>query len=187
MKVSGIVIAGGKSKRMGTNKSLLIYKQQSFVERAANLLSQFTDDLFINSNIDYTHFSYRILPDIILNTGPIGGLYTSLAQIKYKMALVIPVDMPLLTTEVLTYLLKQADFSKKVNIFRTNDRLQMLTGLYHKDLVPVLKQQIDTGDFKLRNLLKKTSHHIIDAGDFSSQFVNINTPESLQKIQQKNG
>ena len=63
----------------------------------------------------------------------------------------------------------------------------MLIGLYHKDLIPVMKQQIDAGDYKLRNLLEKTSHHIIDAGDFSSQFINVNTPESLQKLQQKNG
>ena len=187
MKISGILIAGGKSKRMGTDKSLLTYGQQSFVERAANLLLQFTDDLLISSNTDYPDFNYKIVPDKILNTGPIGGLYTCLPYIKYDMALVIPVDMPLLTTEVISYLLEQADFSKKINIFRANDRLQMLTGLYHKDLLPVLKQQIDTGDYKLRNLLNKTPHHIIDAGDFSSQFVNINTPESLQKIQQKNG
>ena len=187
MKISGIVIAGGKSLRMGTDKSSLVFQNQSFLNRAISLLQNFTDDIIVSTNDKIKAINYKTIPDAIHNTGPISGLYTCLSHIKYDIALIIPVDMPLLTTEVLTYLLKQADFSKKVNIFRTNDRLQMLTGLYHKDLVPVLKQQIDTGDFKLRNLLKKTSHHIIDAGDFSSQFVNINTPESLQKIQQKNG
>ena len=187
MKISGILIAGGKSKRMGTDKSLLTYGQQSFVERAANLLLQFTDDLLISSNTDYPDFTYKFVSDNTPNTGPIGGLYTCLPYIKYDSALVIPVDMPLLTTEVFAFLLQQANFSKKINIFRANNRLQMLTGLYHKDLIPIIKQQIDAGDYKLQNLLKKTPHHIINAGDFSAQFININTPESLQKLQQKNG
>ncbi len=187
MKISGILIAGGKSKRMGTDKSLLTYGQQSFMERAVNLLRQFTDDLLISSNTDYRDFPYKFVSDNIPNTGPIGGLYACLPLIKHDSALVMPVDMPLLTTEVFSYLLRQADFSKTVNIFKANDRMQMLTGLYHKDLMPVLKQQIGAGDYKLQNLLKKTSHHIIDAGDFSSQFININTPESLQKLQERNG
>ena len=187
MKVSGIVIAGGKSLRMGTDKSSLVFQNQSFLNRAVSLLQNFTDDIIVSTNDKIKAINYKTIPDSIHNTGPISGLYTCLPYIKYEIALVIPVDMPMLTTEVISYLLEQADFSKKINIFRANDRLQMLTGLYHKDLLPVLKQQIETGDYKLRNLLNKTLNHTIDAGDFSSQFVNINTPESLQKLQKKNG
>ena len=187
MKVSGIVIAGGKSLRMGTDKSSLVFQNQSFLNRAVSLLQNFTDDIIVSTNDIIKAINYKTIPDAIHNTGPIGGLYTCLSYIKYDSALVIPVDMPLLTTDVFTFLLQQADSSKKINIFRANNRLQMLTGLYHKDLIPIIKQQIDAGDYKLQNLLKKTPHHIINAGDFSAQFININTPESLQKLQQKNG
>ena len=186
MKISGIVIAGGKSLRMGTDKSSLIYRNQSFLERTAGLLQHFTGDIIVSANnqIDKT---YKIIPDSVQNTGPIGGLYTCLPLIKNDRALVIPVDMPLLNIEVLQYLLQQADFNKKISVFKAGGRLQMLTGLYHKEIVPLLQKQMNTGDYKLRNLLKKIPHQIIDAGKFSPKFVNVNTPDELKKLNLKHG
>lgn len=187
MKVSGIVIAGGKSLRMGRDKSSLVYRNQSFLERAVDLLQHFTGDIIVSLNNQITGKPYKIISDTVQNTGPIGGLYTCLPHIKNDRALVIPVDMPLLNVDVLQYLLQQADLNKKISVFKAGGRLQMLTGLYHKEIVPLLQKQIEAGDYKLRNLLKSIPHQIIDAGEFNNLFININTPAELQKLNLKNG
>ncbi len=187
MEVSGIVIAGGKSRRMGTDKSSLLYRQQSFLDRAVGLLRNFTADIIVSTNEQIASTDFNAIPDIIQNAGPMGGLYACLPHIKNDRALVIPVDMPLLNVEVLQYLLQQADLHQKISIFQAGGRLQMLTGLYHKDIVPLLQKHIATGDYKLRNLLNTIPYQIIDADHFNSLFININTPEQLTKLHLKNG
>lgn len=187
MKVSGIVIAGGKSLRMGKDKSSLKYRNQSFLDRAIGLLQNFTGDLIVSTNDKLKNKNVKVQQDAVQNAGPLGGLYTCLPQIKNDRALVIPVDMPLLSVEVLQYLLQQADIRKKITVFQAGGRVQMLTGLYHKDIVPVLKKQLAAGDYKLRNLLQKVPSQIVEAADFTPLFVNINTPGELQKLNLKNG
>ena len=186
MKVSGIIIAGGKSLRMGTDKSLLIYRNQRFIDRAIGLLQNFTEDIIISTNDEIKAIHYKTIPDIIQNTGPAGGLHACLPKIKNERTLVIPVDMPLLNVEVLQSLLQQADLNQKITVFKTDERLQMLVGLYHKDIVPLLKKHMAIGDYKLRNLLKNIPHQIIDAGAFGSLFINVNTPAELKKLSLKN-
>ena len=187
MDISGIVIAGGKSLRMGIDKSSILFRTQSFLDRAVGLLQHFTDDIIISANKNITHGAYRIISDIVQNAGPMGGLHACLPHIKNDRALVIPVDMPLLNIEALQYLLQQVDRQQKMTIFNANSRLQMLTGVYHKDIVPLLQNHLDTGDYKLQNLLKKIPCQIVEAGEFSPIFVNVNTPEQLNKLNFENG
>ena len=187
MEISGIVIAGGKSLRMGTDKSSLMFRNQSFLDRAVGLLQHFTNDIIVSTNKNIPHNAYKTIPDIVPDTGPMGGLHACLPQIKNDRALVIPVDMPLLNVEALQYLLQQVDMQQKLTVFKAGDCLQMLTGVYHKDIVPLLQTHLGTGDYRLRNLLKKIPHQIVDAGEFSSIFVNVNTPEQLNKLNFENG
>ncbi len=187
MKVSGIVIAGGQSLRMGIDKHSLIFRNQSFIDRAVGLLKNFTPDIIISANDKSHSYAYKTIPDSVPNTGPMGGLYTCLPLIKNDRALVIPVDMPLLSPEVLRYLLQQADLSKKITVFHANDRLQMLAGLYHKGIVSFLQKQLAAGDYKLQNLLKTIPHQIIEAKNFSPLFFNINTPGQYKKLNLENG
>ena len=186
MKVSGIIIAGGKSSRMGFDKTQILYRGNTFMQHAISLLAQFTDDILISYHKD-TKFPYRVYTDEIPGTGPIGGLFTCLQHIQNSHAIVIPVDMPLLDAEVLNFLLKQSDNQKDINVFQSGNYPQMLVGLYHKNIVSVLKKQIERKDYKLQNLLQKSSYQFIPGDKFATRFMNVNSPGELSKLLQENG
>lgn len=184
MKITGAVIAGGKSKRMGFDKLSILFQQKTFLQRATDLLEHFTDQIFINSNQDISS-RYPILKDEIKDIGPMGGIYSMLKQIKTAQVLIVPADMPLLNTEVLEYLMQHYQKDKLINVFQTKNKTQMLVGIYDKKLLPVLEKQIENKNYKLRILLQKSAVNLIDGNKFESLFANINTTEDLKTIQQQ--
>ena len=181
--LSAIILAGGKSKRMGTDKTQLIYNNKTLLEHTIDLLLPFSTDILISGTIRQ-QTGYPVIPDEIQDVGPLGGLYTCLTQIKNKQAIVLPADMPLLTHHIIEYLIHSADFNKNVNIFKTNEQWQTLVGIYSKDILPLIKDQIKEKNYKLRHLLQKSSLHLIDGSKFAKQFINVNSPDQWRKLQE---
>jgi len=186
MKLAGLIIAGGKSRRMGRDKAQIIFDNQSFLDNVISLVENFTSDIVISSNQNPVT-NYPVIVDIYKNIGPIGGLYAGLQAVRNDYVLVLPVDMPLLNKNVLKYLFEHINPDKKINVFHLNNRPQMLTGIYHKDVLPVIKEQITQKDYKLQHLLQKVSFNLIDASAFENDFVNVNSPDELNRLNKKNG
>jgi len=185
MKISAIIIAGGKSRRMGLDKTRLQWQGKTLLENAVALAQFFSDDIVISSNTPVAT-GWPVIPDLIKNAGPLGGLHATLSEIRYQKALVLPVDMPLLNREVISYLWQHIDSKKDLQVFKTPNRLQMLVGIYDKNLLPLIEKQITNKDYKLRNLLQKSAYQLIDGSKFARQFININTPGDWEKLRQKN-
>ncbi len=181
MNISGIIIAGGKSRRMGFDKTQIKHRQQTFLMHAIKLLENFTDDIIISTNRPI-QTPYKQIPDTIKDIGPMGGLYTCLSQIKTSTALVIPADMPLLNTKVIAYLLKQSNPKLLLNLLEIDQQPQMLTGLYHKNIIPYLTKLIEQKNYRLRSLLRQMPAKLIPADSFRDNLLNVNTPNELKKI-----
>ena len=186
MKLSGLILAGGKSRRMGRDKAQIIFDNQSFLDNTVSLAENFTSEIVISSNQNPVT-NYPVIADIYKNIGPIGGLYTGLQAVKNDFVLVLPVDMPLLNKAVFKYLLEHINSDKKINVFHLNNRPQMLTGIYHKNVLPVIKEQITQKDYKLQHLLQKTTFNLIDGSAFKNVFINVNSPDELNRLNEKNG
>ena len=187
MQLSAIIIAGGKSSRMGSDKTKMIYRGQSLLQKAMELAGHFSADVIISSNGQVnTNAELSVFADEIPDIGPLGGLYTCLKHIKNRKTLVLPADMPLLDKNVLEYLIKKADFQKDVNIFQVEGRRHPLVGIYDQNLLPLIEKQIADKDYKLRNLLQKSAFHLIDGSSFTAKFININTPDEWAKLQANN-
>jgi len=186
LPISGIIIAGGKSSRMGFEKAEIVYRKQTFLTGAIALLENFTTDIIISGHhkIDV---NYPVIEDEIKNCGPIGGLWSCMQHIKHQKTLIIPIDMPLLNFEVIDYLLKNADANQNINVLKSGPHLHMLTGLYDLNILPLLENQISLKNYKLRDLLKLTPSKVIDCKQFASNLININRPEDLKKIKLDNG
>ena len=185
MQLSAIIIAGGKSRRMGFDKTKMIYQGQSMLQKSVELAGYFSTDIIISSN-RLPEMDIPVLADKIPDIGPLGGLHTCLKRIKNPKALVLPADMPLLDEQVLEYLIKKADFQKDINIFQAEGRWHPLVGIYDKNILPLIEKQIAEKDYKLRNLLQKSAFHLIDGSSFAGKFININTPEEWAKLQANN-
>jgi len=182
MNLTGVIIAGGKSKRMGKNKLLLTFQNQTLLDKAVYLLENFTSKIIISTNNDTLQTSYTVLRDSIQNIGPLAGIYQALNNATTPRIIIIPVDMPLLNKQILQFLLNKSEEYAQINIFKTTQHIQMLVGIYHKSLLPVIEKQIEKKLYKLRDLLPVSSVNYIDGTQFEDKFINVNTPLEWQNL-----
>jgi molybdopterin-guanine dinucleotide biosynthesis protein A len=180
-RITGIILAGGISKRMGTDKRLLEFQGKSFLENAYGLLKPFCEKVFISGNeIEGVNFSF--IPDRIQNAGPMGGIYSGLEFIQTDLMLVIPVDLPLLTSDVIEYLVNNHHRAFDATVYRFGKHVQPLVGMYDKRILPVIDSKIQNRDYKMQSLFDEIKTQFLDKKNFERYFFNVNTPEQYRKI-----
>jgi len=104
--ITGIILAGGKSSRMGTDKGFVLYKNKSFIQHIIEALQPLVDEIIIvSNNPDYDIFGLKRVSDLIENAGPLAGVYTGLDYSETENNLVISCDVPLINSETLTLLI----------------------------------------------------------------------------------
>jgi molybdopterin-guanine dinucleotide biosynthesis protein A len=176
--LTAIVIAGGKSSRMGQNKSLIIYQGTRLIDNAIHLMENFTQNLLISSNADISTIFYPIIADDFSEIGPISGLYTCLKASKTELNLVIPCDVPYIKPVIYQKLLENTDGYDAVIPRLPNGKIEPLVACYKKSVLPVVLGQINLEDYKMIHLLDKLNVNYIDFED-AEQFKNMNTPNDL--------
>ncbi len=178
--LTGIIIAGGQSKRMGFDKTQIVYQNLTFMDRAVQLLTTVTSEIIISSNQPQSEYPYPVIKDKYPNIGPIGGLVSCLPLIKTEYAIILPVDLPLFSGELIQKLIQSSDLTKQINILSIDGRPQMLTGIYHKSVQTLIEKQIEKKDYTLRHLLNTATYKMIDATTYRHYFFNVNRPENLK-------
>lgn len=104
--LSGVVLAGGQSQRMGRNKALMELDGRPLISRVLDKLSRLCDELIISANrVDlYAHLPARVVPDVLLGRGALSGIHAGLAAMHNQRALVVACDMPFLSLSLLRYM-----------------------------------------------------------------------------------
>jgi len=155
-KHSGIVLAGGKSFRMGTDKGMIQWKGKTLAEHALEIISPLCTEIFISANSnDYNHFGYPILNDQYPDCGPIGGILTCMNQISTDLGIVIPIDMPFVTTEIYRKLMPQKETYDIIVALDHDSWHQPLCSIFNKSIIPAMEEQINSGDLGLPALYSK--------------------------------
>ncbi|MDP2722983.1 MAG: molybdenum cofactor guanylyltransferase [Bacteroidales bacterium] len=186
-ELTGIVLSGGKSRRMGKEKGLCHFRGKALITYAIDTLKPLCRTLIISANdkIDqYELLDYRVISDEIPDAGPIGGLYSCLRQSQSAINLVISCDTPFVTIEVYQELLKYSHDYQAVVPIHENGFIEPLTACYHLSCISVVQQQLTAGNFKMMDLLEKlnTKYVRIESaieGSKASLFHNLNSPEDL--------
>ncbi len=144
-EITGIILAGGNSLRMGRDKALLTIGGQTVIGRIAALMkSLFADNLIIASDSKaYGFLPFTVMTDIHPGLGPLGGLHTGLSRSSTKKNLVISCDLPLMNREVIECII-EASSQSPIVIARACGRLQFFPGLYSKDLLPLIENSLVT-------------------------------------------
>lgn len=195
---SSIILAGGRSSRMGSDKALLPLpgnEQISFVEHLASVLAPIGSEVLLVVRDETQALAYaslrnvRIVIDQIPDYGPLMGLYSGLSAMHSTSmyALVMAVDMPFVQPALLTYLLAQAQGDSML-VPVVEDTPQVLLAVYPRTILPTIEALVRQGRRDPRSLLKVAPVRYVDEAQLRAidpqlrSFMNVNTPDELRTI-----
>lgn len=189
--ITGIVLAGGKSRRMGVEKGLIRFGGKHLIEYAIEVLEKVCDRIIISENSKaYNFLGYEVIPDIYPNSGPMGGIYSALKSSKTDLNLVLSCDMPFISIELLNYLIEQSDNFEVAVPWYGEDKFEPMCAFYHKKVIPVLEEFIMQKNFKIPDAFKVLNTNMLRITPELSfyknyLFDNLNSKEDLVKANQK--
>lgn len=184
--ISGFILAGGFSSRMGTDKALLKITGEPLLGRMIKIISPFCSNVAISGmKEDYLVFNTEMIADLVAGIGPISGIYSSLKFSNNDWNLLVSVDVPFFNAELAELLISNKDGFDCV-IPKHDSGLEPLVGLYHKNVLPAVDEMIKNGDYKLMNLLSKLNACYLDCNflikKYPRLFMNLNRPEDFNSI-----
>jgi molybdenum cofactor guanylyltransferase len=186
--ITGIVLAGGRSRRMGRDKSTLEFNGKSLVEYAIDALKPLCGKVVISSNnFVYDYTGCEVWPDELPGQAPMIGIYSCLKRSTTEYNMVLSCDMPMISTAVLQYLLENIQDKDVAVPLHKDGFIEPLCGIYKKSATGILKDFIDKNNFRLNECIRAASHQLVlfDSNQsFYSPtlFTNINTPEDFNRL-----
>ncbi len=188
--VSGVVLAGGKSRRMGMDKRYLSVHGKPLLDRVlAVLLDVFPEVLLVLAEEDVSGQDERVkvVTDLIPGCATVGGLYTGLSHSRHPRAFVVACDMPFINPAVIELFSQQGAATDMV-LAQLVSGLQPLHGLYARTCLPVLKEMIEARELRLQNIADKPglAVHRIPESEITPldpqlrSFLNLNSPADVE-------
>lgn len=187
-ELTGIILAGGKSSRMGRAKGLVEFRGKPLIQYAIDLLLKYTDRILISSgNADYQAFGLELVPDDITGQGPAAGLAASLRCSNTLWNLVVACDLPFLETKLIDCLLESpANYQAVVPVHKGVN--EPLAALYHKDLAGIFEAAVSSGNLTLHKILascKVKYFHIASLMEkYPKLFTNFNSLKEMNPYQE---
>ena len=186
-RVTGIILAGGKNSRMGSDKGMLMLNGKRFIEHILDALVPVVNEvIIISNNSNYDDLGWKIYSDIITDCGPMGGIYTGLVNTATSKNLILSCDIPFISSAILLHLIKESDHCE-IAVPEHAGRIEPLCGIYSKNCTEKIRTLLENKEWKLKDALR---HFITKQVRFSGsnenekRFLNINTPlEFSQQIE----
>lgn len=182
---TGVVLAGGKSSRMGRDKALIEVGGRTLLDRALDRLEPHVSELLvIGDPARYGHIGPFVFADDRPGNGPLGGIDTAMRYASNDKLLVLACDMPGISDALLERLKKDlGNFTDAVVPFH-DGRLEPLCAAYHRRCGTAFRAALDRGELKLQDVLQqiRLSKLPIDTmnDDWPNDlFRNVNRPEDL--------
>jgi molybdopterin-guanine dinucleotide biosynthesis protein A len=135
--ITGIILSGGKSTRMGENKSLMKIGNKTIIEHVKDLMQSLFSKVILIANDpdDYKFLNLKIYKDIYFRMGPLAGIHSGLTNTATEKNFIISCDIPLMTPEMIRYLVEYKT-NKPVTIAKADGFIQQLCGIYNKSCRP---------------------------------------------------
>ena len=189
MRVTGVVQAGGKSARMGgAPKALVELGGRRLIERVVGVVREVVDDVLIVTNTPdlYRFLDLPMVPDVFVDHGSLGGIYSGLTAAAGDAAFTVACDMPFLRAAVARLVVERAGEADVV-IPRTGDQLQTMHAVYGKGCLPHMHARLRAGRLKITGffedvrVLEVPEAEVARHADPALVFTNLNTPEELER------
>lgn len=185
-KLTVAIQAGGKSSRMGTDKSFVPFRGRPMIATVIDAVAGLGDELILITNKpdDYAHLGLPMFGDLYPETGPLGGIYTAVYHATHPHVLTVACDMPWLNRPLLEYIVSLRETADVV-VPRWDKFPEPLHAVYSKACLEPIKEKLDAQMYKItvfygRVSLRFVSREEIEQFDPEGRsFVNVNTPEEL--------
>ena len=188
-EVTGILLAGGKSRRMGEDKRYLIVGKQTLLERGLAVLRSIFQDVLVVIAQDSPPLDVdaRVVRDLVPDCGSLGGIYTGLTQVTTPYIFVVACDMPFLNQAVIAQFTSRRATADIV-MAKLAGQLHPMHALYGKGCLPAMEQMILARQLKIQELVSHASLRVqyftevdlLTIDPSWRSFHNVNTPADLE-------
>ncbi len=186
VECTGIILAGGKSLRMGSDKGLMCFEGKHLVEYAIEALRPHSSKILIAANnTAYHQFGFEVVSDLHPGIGPMGGLHAGLLYSKTEHNLVLSCDMPLVNEALMGWIFSHREGYQAV-IPGKDDQQFTVCAYYHRSALQTIESEINLGLFKMKLLLNKIKVKALPLDSrFEGKLLNINKPSDFDLLKAK--
>ncbi len=198
MQAGGIVLAGGRSARLGHDKLTEVFGGRTIIEKVVERVASLVDEVVIVTAGDreMPEFeemsSVRVVTDLFPGKGPLVGLYTGLKESRNELNLVAAADMPFLSVNLLRHMLDLAD-GYDVTIPRTGDGVEPLHAVYSSSCLSRIEAMLADDELSVYRLIPRLNVRYVDEDEIAAidperrSFFNINTEDDLRRARELAG
>lgn len=184
--LSMVILAGGRSSRMGTDKSDLVYKEQTFLEIQIEKGRKLGIEDILVSGYRGLKCSAQVIMDRIENRGPLGGLEACFCQAKHGRSLVLSVDVPLVSVQELQGLIeKNRKSSDLITVLSHRQKQEPLIGIYSTDLAGHIEKFLSERNGSVFAFLRSIGYGEYKSEGEEFQFQNINEKADYRRLQRQ--
>jgi len=188
-EVSGFVLAGGASRRMGVDKATLVLGHETLIGRELRLLRSICRFVAVIGPVSkFSGLDVPVFADEVPGRGPLGGIYTGLRRTRTEFNLFMSCDLPFMESRLLGFLCDRAlETEADVTLAQSSDkRLQPLCAVYRRRALTAVRTTLDSGDGKVSRFFSRVHCDVVPwkelnrAGFLPRTFGNMNTREEYE-------
>jgi molybdopterin-guanine dinucleotide biosynthesis protein A len=182
--ITGIILAGGKSSRMGTDKGFLQLNNKPFVRYSIAALQPLVSKiLIVSDDAKYDTFGLKRITDSTKDAGPVAGIYSGLEASKTEWNLILSCDIPLITSHVLQKLINAVDDASDIIQAESNGKTMPLIALYKRSVKTKFLELLQNDERRLRIAVNQCSFKNVALDKVNiDATMNINTKEDFKHI-----
>ncbi len=189
-KLTVAIQAGGKSSRMGTDKSFVLFQGRPLIEIVRERVEGLGDELILITNKPdaYAHLGLPMFGDLYPETGPLGGIYTAVYHAAHPHVLTVACDMPWLNRPLLEYMAGLRETADVV-VPRWEKYPEPLHAVYSKACLEPIQEKLEAEMYKITAFFGRVRLRFVDRAEIERfdpegrSFVNVNTPDQLNEQQ----
>ena len=190
--VTGFVLAGGKSSRMGTDKALLSLNGFSLLQQTKAILQEVCKNVFILGSRQLYGAYGECYEDLYANCGPLGGIHAALLNSSTPYSLITAVDTPFVSAEFFSYMIDRAiKASATVTAPHIGGVVQPACAVFSRAFLPIAEAALKSGKYKVEPTFPPERTLLISEAELApfapaaEMFENLNTPEDFERARKR--
>lgn len=195
-EITGVVLAGGQSRRMGRDKTQIVWNSGTLLSHTIDVLESVAAKVFVVGLPQSQTLGTEVITDEFPGRGPLAGIHAALKHTETDWIFVLAVDLPLVSSELVSFIAASGEAGALAVVPRVGNHLQPLCAAYHRRLLPEVERAVVSDDLSVHRLLERVStgmmekqlmlkiieeKDIVRHGFLPEMLANVNTPEELER------